>query len=279
LARHLLIIGFCFALSAGSGACKHKSTTASAVASASAAPVDSASETTRAARFASELLRVQKRWQEKPEIGDCAKVLSEKSDQDLCLAASNALNVVEALDPAAPPATALPVLADGALALTRLLERARYLTFEDMSRRRVESDAGAAPSASAATRARAPSAPGSAAPLGSQRFFHMSQREHKSLRLNDSPIARLLENTARLERDVLRQFSAYLEYAPLPVRKTAYDTAKQLSAKHPEWPTLSHVLREAAVLETDPELKSRLNDLAVASFARKKAPAQATGSK
>ncbi|HEX3773621.1 MAG TPA: hypothetical protein VHV51_04100 [Polyangiaceae bacterium] len=269
--------GFCVALAFSAGACKHESSSATTSASASAAPVDSASEATRAARFASELSRAQKRWQEKPEVGDCAKVLQEKPDQDLCLAATNALGAVEALDPAVAPASALPVLADGALALTRLLERARFLTMEDMSRRRMEGDAGTAAPASAS--ARAPSAPSIGAPFSSQRVFRLNQREHKSIHLSDSPIAHLLENTSRLEHDVLRQFSAYLEYAPLSVRTMAYERAKQLSSQHPKWPTLSHVLREASVLETDPDLKSKLNELSVASFARARPPAQATGSK
>jgi hypothetical protein len=269
------VLAATLALCLGPLACKHKQ----AAPTSAPAPVDSASEQARATRFQSELSRAQKRWQEKPELGNCAEGLHEQADLDLCRSAANARHAVEALDPAAAPGAVLPVLSDGALALTRLLERARYLTFEEMSERRLEGDAGLAASTSTSAAARAPAAPAaSAAPMNSLRAFR-AFREHKVFRLNQSPLSHLLDNVARLERDVLRQFSAYLEYAPLSVRQASFDAAKKLVEEHPAWPTLTHTLREAAVLESDPDLKQKLSELAATTLPRGKRPAQATGSK
>jgi hypothetical protein len=242
--------------------------------------VDSVAVATRQARFEKELQRAHTRWQEKPDLANCADMLHEKADAELCRSASGALTAVEQLDPAAPPSTVLPVLASASLALVRLLDRARYLNFEDFGRRRLEADGGVpAPSAGPTPAARPmSSAPPNVAPLKMQHALHGLLRDRSVLKAGDSPLSHLVETIGRLEYDVLRNLSAYLEYAELPVRQAAFDNVKELQTQHPRWPTLTHVLREAAVLETDGALKQNLNQLVSLGLARGR-PDQPTGSK
>ncbi len=242
-------------------------------------PVDSVAEGRRQARLELVLGRAHTLWQARPNLANCPDVLREKADVALCHAAADALGAVEQVDPRAAPESALPALANGSLALVRLLDRARYLNFEDFGRRRLEADGGApAVSGSAPAPPFASATPSASLPKTPQ-ALHVLLRQHQALKLGDSPLAQLVESTARLEHDVLRNLSAYLEYAPLPVRQTAFESVKQLQAQHPHWPTLSHVLREAAVLETDGALKQKLTELMNLGVARGPEPDQPTGSK
>lgn len=240
--------------------------------------MDSVAESRRQARLELELARAHTLWQARPNLANCPDILHEKADLELCHAAADALFGVEQLDPKAAPESALPVLASGSLALVRLLDRARYLNFEDFGRRRLEADGGA-PAASSSQETRPLAAAPSASLPKTPQALHALLRQHQTLKLGDSPLAELVESTARLEHDVLRNLSAYLEYAPLPVRQTAFESVKQLQAQHPRWPTLNHVLREAAVLETDSALKQKLTELLNLSVPRGPEPAQPTGSK
>ena len=279
MARRLLSLGCAIGLGLCASTCKHDHPSpAPTRASASA---DSATENTQRARFDSELRRAHARWQEQPDLGKCADIVKEKADLDLCTTAATALTTVEALDSAAAPSAVLPVLANASLALERLVERARYLSMEELGRRRLEGDAGA-PASSASARALPPAvatpasgAVGMASPRGKQN----SMRDRPKLKLSESPLTHLVQNAARLERDVLRNFAAYLEYAPLPVRQSAFDVAKRLAAEHPRWPTLSHTLREAAVLESDAALKQQLLETASRGLPPGPRPDQPTGSK
>lgn len=279
MARHILNRS---ALALGVGllalSCKHHPAPAPAP---SAAPADSATEGTRQSHFESELQRSRALWQEKPTLGNCADILHEKADEALCPAASNALGAVEALGPDTTPDRVLPVLADAALSLVRLLERARYLNFQELGRRRLEGDAGAPAGAAGSAPPRVPSAPkASAEARSAPRAGRALLRERESLKLVDSPVSHLVQDTARLERELLRHFAAYLEYGPLPVRQAAFDAAKALHAQHLRWPALNHMLREAAILETDSALKQNLTELAKFGLAPSRPkPDQPTGSK
>jgi hypothetical protein len=273
VARFAAIAALCVELCA----CKHDHPTPKPT--QAPAPVDSVAAATRQARFGKELQRAHTRWQEQPDLANCTDTLHEKADAELCRSASSALTAVEQLDPAAPPSTALPVLASASLALVRLLDRARYLNFEDFGRRRLEADGGVpAPSAGPALARPMSSAPPNVAPQKMQHALHGLLHERAVLKVGDSPLSHLVETIGRLEYDVLRNLSAYLEYAELPVRQTAFDSVKELQAQHPRWPTLTHVLREAAVLETDSALKQNLNQLVSLGLARGR-PDQPTGSK
>jgi hypothetical protein len=238
------------------------------------APAPSASVSPAAGDFAArarerhlklELTRAANRWQAKPTLGECSAALKEKSDLELCQAAENALSQVTAA-PATTPEATLPRLAPAALALARLSDRLRYLSMQDLAERRVDGDAGVAP---------APPASGAVTgPLAAITRAHDHQHaEQPALKLSESPVSRQLETTIRLERDVVRNLGAYLEYAPLSVRRLAFDSVKDLHAQHPRWPALDHLVSEAAVLERDPVLERDLQEIAAKESSQRRSGA------
>jgi hypothetical protein len=239
------------------------------------APADSVSETIRQTRLDAELKHARERWAELPDLGNCALLLKENADLELCRAANAALAALEHSDPAASAETKMPVLGGASLALVRLLDRARFLVFDQMGKQRLERDGGAVEASHGGAGPVTGQAPVAHGPSGT----HALLSEHATLKMTDTPMIHLVENTARLERDALRNLGAYLEYAPLSLRRAAFDRMKQLQAEHPRWPTLNHQLREAAVLETDPDLKQNLNDLVSQMLPRGKRPDQPAGSK
>jgi len=92
-------------------------------------------------------------------------------------------------------------------------------------------------------------------------------------------MSQLLDATIRLERDVIRNLGAYLEYGALPVRHAAFDTVKGLRNEHPRWPALDHLLRDAAVLESDADLKRSLRELSGSGLPPSRYPNQSAETK
>jgi hypothetical protein len=201
-----------------------------------------------------ELARAQARWHAKPSLGDCAKALSEKADLELCQAAASALEEI-AREATPTPELALTRLAPGALALVRLSQRLRYLSLAELAQRHVDGGTQPAPSSSAASVASA---------IAASRL-HQGKRaahgEQHALELGEGPVSQLMGRSIHLERDVIRNLGAYLEYGPLPLRRAAFETVKQLFSVHPEWPSLAQLVREAVVLESDADLRRRLREL------------------
>ncbi len=227
----------------------------------------------RERHFQEELARATARWQTKPSLGDCAPALKEKADLELCQAAASTLAAIIA-EPTATPERELILLAPGALALARLSQRMRYLSLAELAQRHVAGDAGVAP---------VPSASSAARTLAALSQLHKGQRsghpEQPALELDDGPISQLMQRSIRLERDVIRDFGAYLEYGPLPLRRATFDTVKRLRAEHPQWPALDHLLREAAVLESDADLKADLRQLSASGAPPRARPAQSAETK
>jgi hypothetical protein len=229
----------------------------------------------RERHFEEELERARARWQQQPNLADCSTALKDKSDLELCHAAENALAQVTSV--AAPtPEAALARLAPAALALVQLSERLRYLSLQELTERRVTGDAGVAKAAADAGVAKTPTdtgvakAPTSSAAVsgGSNAAGHpheprpRAHAEQRAVQLSEGPASRALEVALRLERDVIRNLGAYLEYGPLAVRRAAFATSKDLRAQHPRWPALARLLNEASVLESDLALKGELRELA-----------------
>ena len=210
----------------------------------------------RERHFQEELTRASARWQSKPSLGDCGATLKEKSDLELCQAAATALAQVTGASAPTPEAT-LTRLAPAALALARLSERLRYLSMQELAQRRIASDAGVTP---------APPVSGAVSgPLAAAAHAHQQQpaahAEQRAVQLSEGPVSRELELAMRLERDVIRNLGAYLEYGSLPVRRAAFGASKDLHAQHPRWPALARLLSEASVLESDAALKRDLREL------------------
>ena len=251
--------------------CRHSEQTLAeaAAASASAATASSASSYASDAReshFESELKRARSRWESKPSLGDCTAGLHEKADLELCQAAQKAVTAIE-LDLDAPPERALPLLAEGALAMTRLSQRARYLSLAELAKKRLQTDGGVLPVPSATTRA----------PLARRNLRDHAQRG--TFELSDGPVSRLMGQSVHLERDLVRNIGAYLEYGPLPNRRAAFETVKHLRDEHPQWPLVTQLLREAALLESDADLKQKLQEFSARGLPPGGKPGQSPDSK
>gem|GEM_PF-1049081 len=280
MARRLLSdsnwLALALGLGLGLGACRHRDHAPTLAPSASAAAAAGAfAENSRAAHFVAEQKRASERWQSKPNLDDCTVVLHQDGDAALCHTAAAALTAIEHLDPSLPTERILPVLADGALSLARLSERARYQSLAELGEKHVTGSASAAPATSGS--ASALSKPTPPRPLSSSTC--VPQQEQHALELGESPVAKFLPVALRLERDALRNLGAYLEYAPLDARRAALGSVKQLRATHPQWALLDHLIREAALLESDPDQKRALRELVVSGLPRGKSPAQSTDSK
>ncbi len=139
---------------------------------------------------------------------------------------------------------ALPALERCALELARLSKRARFLSLSELAKKRLTADGGA-PVPPAASASRRSPWPGRA--HGKPELEH-----HGPFEISDGPSSRLMSASVRLEHDAVRDLGAYLEYAELPVRRSAFATVKRLHEQHPQWPLLAQLLRESALLESDP---------------------------
>ncbi|MEO8903506.1 MAG: hypothetical protein ABI488_14880 [Polyangiaceae bacterium] len=247
--------------------CQHHDKAAAPASSASAATIAAGNHfalEARALHFAVEKRRATEIWHAKPGLPECTQVLHETGDAELCSKAATALTAIEELASDAPTERIVPTLADGSLALARLSQRARYQSLVEVGQHRVTGDAGAPLAASAA-----PVAPEPARP-------HLP---HPVMELGDGPAAQLVGVVLRLERDSLRNLSAYLEYAPLPDRRAAFDAVKQLRATRPQWQPLDHLIHEAMLLESDPGLKRDLSELFASGLPRGSHVGQPTVSK
>ncbi len=268
------------ALGLALGSCRRREHAPTLAPSAAASATDDFTEKARAAHFTAEQKRASDRWQSKPNLDDCSAVLHQDGDAALCRTAADALAAIEHLDPSLPTERILPVLAEGALSLARLSERVRYQSLVELGEKHVTGSASATPAASGSPPAPAkptPSKPTPPKPLSSSALA--PQREQLELKLDESPAGKFLPVVLRLERDTLRNLAAYLEYAPLEARRAALGTVKQLRDTHPQWPLLDHLIREAALLESDPEQKRALRELAVSGLPRGKSAVQPTDSK
>jgi len=256
-------------------ACRHeqRAPAPSASASVSALGGDFSAQA-RERHFQEELARARTRFQATPSLAECAKALHDKADLELCQAAQSALAAL-ATEPATTADLALSRLAPAALALVRLSQRLRYLSLAELAARRVERDAGAA-SAAAASAGRASDPPRLP---GEGKAKPSAHGEQRAFALGDGPVSQLMEVSIRSERDVLRNIATYLEYGALPDRRAAFDAIKGLRAEHPGWPSLEHLLQEAAVLEMDAALKGELRRLSKAGSPQLARPDQSAGTK
>ncbi len=215
----------------------------------------------RADHFAVEKKRADDRFRAKPSLEDCPKVLRESGDRELCADATKALTEIEQLEPSAPLDHTLSVLSNSSLALARLSQRARYQSLVDIGERRTTGDAGTAGGGHPVSNS-----------TSSKRDPRVAGHEPQALELVESPATHFMNLALRLERDSVRDLGAYLEYAPLGVRRAAFETVKGLRAVHPQWPLLDHLIREASLLEADSDLKRSLTELAASGLPRGRRP-------
>jgi len=200
----------------------------------------------------------QERWRKATTPPTCSVLLTRAEEQRLCVEASDQLTQVktraEALD------RSHDTLRDAAELSRRAARAAKKLSYRDMEYMGTQglslapkssASAGAVPSASAkpapSAKPSGSGAPDAEAPAGTRR---------------DDPYQPLVRAYGKLEVEALRYLGAFLELGPLPTRKRALGELTTLweEASRPS-PTLQQIVRQAALLESDPELKARLQKL------------------
>lgn len=173
--------------------------------------------------------------------------MTRAEEQRLCVEASDLLTQVKARAEALDRTN--DTLRDAAELSRRAARAAKKLSYRDMEYMGTQGLSLAAPksSASAGAAAGKSGAPDAEAPAGTRR---------------DDPYQPLVRAYAKLEVEALRYLGAFLELGPLPTRKRALTELTTLweESSRPS-PTLQQIVRQAALLESDPELKASLKKL------------------
>ena len=195
----------------------------------------------------------QKRWRTETTPPSCTALLTRAEEQRLCSEASDALTRVKARAEALDRTD--DTLRDAAELARRAGRAAQKLRYRDMEYMGTQGLSLAPPGSSASASAKPPAsakpsgsgAPDAEAPAGTRR---------------EDPYQPLVRAYAKLEVESLRYLGAFLELAPLPTRKRAFGEVTTLweEAARPSH-TLQQIVRQAALLETDPELKASLTKL------------------
>jgi hypothetical protein len=198
------------------------------------------------------------RWRSETSPPDCTPLLASVDEQKLCRDAASALERVKARADAADASNA--ALTDGAELARTAAEAARKLRFRDMEYMGREGMAlGSArpagsvlPPGSASARPQAPRAAASALDAGTP---------PPGVR-HDDPYQPAVRAYAKLEAEALRYLGSFLELGSLPVRRAAFNELRKLwpETSRPSHP-LQQVIRQASLLETDPELKAQIQKL------------------
>jgi hypothetical protein len=144
--------------------------------------------------------------------------------------------------------------ADLARRAGRAVQKLRYRDMEYMGTQGLSL---AAPSASASARPTP-----SAKPSGNAKPNASAKPSGSGAPDADDPYQPLVRAYGKLEVEALRYLSAFLELAPLPTRKqTLAEITTLWQESSPPPHTLQQIVRQAALLETDPELKASLTKL------------------
>jgi hypothetical protein len=172
--------------------------------------------------------------------------LTRAEEQRLCVEASDLLMQVKARAEALDRTN--DTLRDAAELSRRAARAAKKLSYRDMEYMGTQGLSLAASAKPATTPKPSESgAPDAEAPAGTRR---------------DDPYQPLVRAYAKLEVEALRYLGAFLELGPLSTRKRALTELTTLweESSRPS-PTLQQIVRQAALLESDPELKASLKKL------------------
>jgi len=237
----------------GASSCRAKKSEPAAVPAPSARFADGA-------KLARSLDVWRARWRTETPPPDCVPLLADAGEQKLCRDAASALERVKARAEGADATNA--ALSDGAALARTAAEAARKLRFRDMEYMGREGmalggarPAGSTPPAPSATTS-APRAPGAAASATPDAGTAPPGVRH------DDPYQPALRAYGRLEAEALRYLGSFLELGSLSVRRAAFAELRKLwpETSRPSHP-LQQVIRQASLLETDPELKAEIQKL------------------
>ncbi len=202
------------------------------------------------------------RWAAVEALPDCAPLLSGAQERAACKNAEQALTAIQAASARnAPDAELTDLAAAAALAAQRATQHLRRAGMAELVElRRAQSDPNAPSSArphpSATSSARPhPSATSGARPHPSPAASEAAPRQQQS------PTLDAITSYARVATLGLRHLGMYLELGPVAVRRRAYDALAKLCRDEPHWAGLRVLVREAELVEADPDLKRRLGAL------------------
>jgi hypothetical protein len=246
--------------------CSKKKEDAKAVAEKAKADRDKVQQGDRYAdgkRLEATLKDWAKRWDETAELPACDPLLKDAAELELCKTAAAALVTMKAAAKKPEPnATLIHLAAELSFATEAASEKLRNASMEKLQAERAKN--APAPSGSAAagkppakkvyssdeTKARAL---GSAAKLG--------ERVKELEAAPADPGMQVMQAYSRANRAAFRYLSQFLQFGPLPTRRSTLDELEGLSKRKESWPALGRTLREAALVENDPELQGRLKTL------------------
>jgi hypothetical protein len=181
----------------------------------------------------------------------CAPPLTEVEAQQSCAPADLALKRLQtALLAKAPDAELLSRTAGTWLASERALKVLKKSSLGKW----FEAHPRAIPSASSSARPSESEKPRASAPP-------KSVHEHAPVRVHDDPHAEVLAVYSRLETLTRRMLAAYLQFGPLKLRQRAFTELERLCREEPHAARLRDLTREAALVETDLELRKQLQGL------------------
>lgn len=217
-------------------------------------------------RLAATLKDWTKRWNDTADLPDCAPLLKDPAELELCKTAATALTTLKAaVAKPEPEATLIHDAAELAFATEAASEKLRTASMEKMQ----AEHAAAAASGSAApkTPPKPPAAPSAAAktkPLGSAaaRALGDKMKTAEAATATMDPAMQVMQAFSRVNRASLRYLSQFLQFGPLPTRKATFTELEALSKRKETWPALGRTLREAAMAENDPDLQGKLKGLA-----------------
>jgi hypothetical protein len=216
-------------------------------------------------RLTATLTEWQKRWRTETTPPSCAALLTRAEEQRLCVEATELLTQVKARAEALDRTN--DTLRDAAELSRRAARATQKLRYRDMEYMGTQGLSLAAPSASTGAAAvpngaGRPASSAQARPSAKPSGSGAADTEAPAGTRRDDPYQALVRAYAKLEVEAVRYLGAFLELGPLPTRKRAFGeiTALWEEASRPS-PTLQQVVRQAALLESDPELKASLKKL------------------
>lgn len=214
------------------------------------------------ARLGAALGEWRKRWQNEGEPPSCAALLTRAEEQRLCVEAAEQLVPVKARAAALDRSPdALREAAELARRAGRATQKLRFRNMEYMGSEglslaaaRGSASAGPHPSASAPLPPKHPPVP-KAGPSASG----ATDAGAPEGTTREDPYQPLIRAYGKLEVGAMRYLGTFLELGPLAERKLAFEQIRILWEEASRPPhTLQQIVRQASLLEQDPDFKAAL---------------------
>lgn len=218
---------------------------------------DGASEAVQAGRLERALAPWPDRWKRESPPPECAELLNPP-ERAVCATAEEALAVVQRAS-ARSPADLLKPVTDLALAAHRTTGALRLAGFSELLANREERDRD--PHGKPDTISDTDASPRVPAADTDPRRPDADLEIARARRKHQNPTLSAIVAYSRLASLALRQLAVYLEFGPKSLRRRTLNGLSRLAAEEPRWRELVALVRQAALLEHDPELRKDLEKL------------------